>query len=84
MRKQEFCLGENKGADQLRSSCADLRIVQFLFFLNPKFQASSLLLCLYGSVCVGPCRKPLRPFSHDTAHFTAFLVLLVSEKKTKL
>ena len=28
------------------------RIVQFLFFLNPKFQASSLLLCLYRSVCV--------------------------------
>ena len=29
------------------------RIVQFLFFLNPKFQASSHLLCLHSSVCVG-------------------------------
>ena len=28
------------------------RIVQFLFFLNPTFQASSLLLCLYMLVCV--------------------------------
>ena len=34
------------------------RIVQFLLFLNPKFQASSHLLCLYSSVCVGPGRKP--------------------------
>ena len=32
------------------------RIVQFLFFLNPKFQASSPLLCLYSLVCVKPCR----------------------------
>ena len=28
------------------------QILQFLFFLNPKFQASSLLLWLYRSVCV--------------------------------
>ena len=32
------------------------RIVQFLFFLNPKFPASSNLLCLYSSVCVRPGR----------------------------
>ena len=37
------------------------RIVQFLFYLNPKFQASSLLLSLYRPVCVGPGRKPRRP-----------------------
>ena len=30
------------------------RIVQFLFYLNPKFQASSSFLCLYRPVCVGP------------------------------
>ena len=34
------------------------KIVQSLFFLNPKFQASSYLLWLYGPVCVGPGRKP--------------------------
>ena len=45
------------------------RIVQFLFYLNPKFQASSLLLCLYGLVCVGPVRKPHCWFSHEAAHF---------------
>ena len=53
VRKPDFCLGENKGADT--------RIVQFLFFLNPKFQASSLLLSLYSPVCVGPGRKSRRP-----------------------
>ena len=37
------------------------RIVQFLLFLNPKFQASSLLLLLYRSVRVRPDRKPRRP-----------------------
>ena len=41
------------------------RIVQFLFYLNPKFQASSSFLSLYRPVCVGPGRKPRRPvFSH--------------------
>ena len=37
------------------------RIVQSLYFLNPKFQASSHLLWLCRLVCVGPGRKPRRP-----------------------
>ena len=37
------------------------RIVQSLYFLNPKFQASSHLLWLYSPACVGPGRKPRRP-----------------------
>ena len=37
------------------------RIVQFLFYLNPKFQASSHLLWLYSPFCVGPGQKPRRP-----------------------
>ena len=36
-------------------------IVQSLFYLNPKFQASSHLLWLYSLVCVGPGRKPRKP-----------------------
>ena len=36
-------------------------IVQYLFFLKPEFQCSSLLLCLYSLVCVRPGRKPQRP-----------------------
>ena len=44
------------------------RIVQFLFYLNPKFQASSTFLCLYRPVYVGPVRKPHCWFSHEAAH----------------
>ena len=51
MRKQTLCICENKEADQLLGNReADLRafvfatlIVQSLYFLNPKFQASSHL-----------------------------------------
>ena len=43
------------------------QIVHFLFFLNLKFQDSSLLLCLCSSVCVGPVRKPYCWFSHEAA-----------------
>ena len=60
MRKPTICICENKGADQLCSYCtADqhlcfaIRIVQPLFFLNPKFQASSLLC---QTVKAGLCR----------------------------
>ena len=37
------------------------RIVQSLYFLNPKFQASSHLLRLNSPVCVGAGRNPRRP-----------------------
>ena len=43
MRKTDFCICENKDADQLRGYSAFVfatRIVQSLYFLNPKFQAS--------------------------------------------
>ena len=76
MGKPTICIGENKGADQLRGNReADqafviaTRIVQFLFYLNPKFQASSSFLCLYRSVCVGPVQKPHCWFSHEVAHY---------------
>ena len=67
--KNGFCICEHKDADQLRGNReADQRlcfryidIVQSLFFLNPKFQASSHLLWLYSPVCVRPGRKPRRP-----------------------
>ena len=68
MRKPAFCICENKNADQLRGNRkADHAlvfatwIVQFLFYLNPKFQASSHLLCLYSPVCMRAGRKPRRP-----------------------
>ena len=76
MRKPTICIGENKGADQLPSNCeADhalvfaTRIVQFLYFPNPKFPVSSHLLCLYSPVCVGRVQKPHCWFSHEAAQY---------------
>ena len=46
------------------------QIVQFLFYLNPKFQAYSSFLCLYRPVCVGPVRKPHCWFSHEAAQIS--------------
>ena len=79
MRKPAFCICENKDADQLRGNReADLisafvfatRIVQSLYFLNPKFQASGHLLWLYSLVCVGPGRKPRRPVFSERGSFS--------------
>ena len=74
--KPTICIGENKDADQLRGNAKlssafvfATRIVQFLFYINPKFQASSSFLYLYRSVSVGPVRKPQCWFSHEVAHF---------------
>ena len=44
------------------------KIVQFVYLLNPKFQASSLFLLQYRPVCVGPAWTPEDRFSSDTAH----------------
>ena len=49
------------------------RIVQSLYFLNPKFQASCHLLSLYSLVCVGPDRKPRRPVFSQRGSFTYLL-----------
>ena len=43
------------------------QIVQFLFYLNPKFLVSSSFLCLYKSVYVGPVRIPHCWFIHEEA-----------------
>ena len=37
-------------------------IVQCLYFLNPKVQASCYLMWWYSPVCAGPGRKPRRQF----------------------
>ena len=69
MGKPTICIYENKDADQLISAFVfATRIVQFLFYLNPKFQASSSFLCLNRPVCVRPVRKPHCWFSHEKAH----------------
>ena len=74
MRKAAFCICENKDADQLPGNReADhafvfaTRIIQSLYFLNPKFQAAIQLMWLYSPVCVGPGWKPEDRFSNKEA-----------------
>ena len=57
MGKPTICIGENKDTDSFAVTAKLIsafvfatRIVQFLFYLNPKFQASSSFLCLYRFV----------------------------------
>ena len=78
MRKPDFCICENKDADQLRGNHeADQRlcfrkIVQSLYYVNPKSQASSHLLWLYSPVYVGPGRKPRRPVFSQRCSYEMF------------
>ena len=78
MGKPTICIGENKTqisfavtAKLISAFVFAIRIVQFLFYLNPKFQASSSFLCLYKSVCVGPVRKPHCWFSNEATPFSS-------------
>ena len=67
MRKHDFCILENKGADQLSGySAADQRLCfHYVDSTSPlKFQASSHILLLYSRVCVG---NPEDRFSHEAA-----------------
>ena len=58
-----------------------IRIVQSLFYLNPKFQASSHLLWLYSPVCVGPGRKPQRPVFSQRGSFVFCSLRSASKRK---
>ena len=63
MRKPDLCLCSSqrqRSASQLQSAPL-LSLVQFLFFLNLKFQPSIHLLKLYRLVCVRLGRKSRRP-----------------------
>ena len=55
------------------------RIVQSLYFLNPKFQASRHLLLLYSPVCVRPGRKPRRPVFSERGSYCVSAQNQVSE-----
>ena len=61
MRKPFFCICKNKRQHAVSTFVFATRIVQSLYFLNTKFQASSHLLWLYSPVCAGSGRKPRRP-----------------------
>ena len=76
MRQPTICICENKGVDQLRGFTAQLisaivfatQIEQSLYFLNPKFQASSHLLLLFSPVCLDLVGNPEDRFSLNKAH----------------
>ena len=81
VRKPAFCICENKDADQLRSNCAaqlinavgfPTQIVQPLYFLYTKFQASGHLLWLYSLVCIGLVGTPSKPVFSQRGSFRNF------------
>ena len=65
-KKTDFCIYENKDVDQ---RLCFRYTEQSLYFLNPKFQASSHLLKLRSLVCVGHGRKPRRPVFSQRGSF---------------
>ena len=76
MRKHAFYKLKNKGADQLSSNSETdqclcfcyIYIVQSLYFLNPKFRASSYLLWLYSPVLSDLVGNHEDGFLYDAAH----------------
>ena len=68
MRKPDFAYAKTKTqisravtAQLISAFVFAIRIIQSIYFLNTKFQASSHILWLHSPVCVGPGRKPRRP-----------------------
>ena len=54
-----------------------IRIVQSVFYLYPKFQASSHLLWLYSPVSVGPGRKPRRPVFSERGSYMYIVYMYI-------
>ena len=87
LRKPAFCICGNKDADQLRGNreadqrlCFHYKVVQSLYYLNPKFQASSHLLRLYRPVGVGPGRNSRRPvFSERGSYLFLYTKHLIKQ-----
>ena len=91
MGKPTICIGETKtqisfavSAKLISAFVFATRIAQFLFYLNPKFQASSSFLCLYRPVCVGPVRKPHCWFSHEAAKLYSVGVFVTYTKHIRI
>ena len=57
------------------------RIVLFLFYLYPNFQASSCMLSVYSLVCVGPGQKPKLMVLSCTG---SYVILLFQLQKLRL
>ena len=70
MRKLAFCICKNKDTAQISSFvfASSIVLVQFLFLLNSKFQASSHLLWLNSLACVDVDGNHKDRFSRYGAH----------------
>ena len=74
MRKPAFRICETNGEDQLCGKRAADQRHRFCYtdkshyFLDPQFEASGHLLCLYSPVCVGPGREHKYRFYRYVAH----------------
>ena len=76
MRKQKAQISCAVTAQLISVFVFAIQVVQFLVFLNQKFQASNHLLRLYRLICVRPGRKPQRRvFLHCSS-----IVLMNSER----
>ena len=79
MRKTDFCIGENKGADQLRSNCeADQRLCfGYMDSTIPLLLTTEISMCnctgRFVSDLVG---NPEDRFSRVTAHFVWLFQIL--------
>ena len=71
LRKPAFCICENKDADQLRGNR----------YTDPKFQASSHLMC---PVCMGPGQKPRRPVFSERGSYKAHAENISRKSKNKI
>ena len=94
MGKPTTCLGENKGADQLRVTAKlfsafvfATRIVQFLYLLNPKFPAQ-FVSYLVGTQIVGFLmhRLKVKLMQYDTLRFCHVQghMMLLNENNSKV
>ena len=79
IRKPTICICENKGADQLCGNCT-ARILKFLFFLNPKFPASSH----HSLIFVRPGPKPRLLVFSGKGSFDIILFTKVKKQNTIL
>ena len=85
MRKPAFCICENEDADQLRSNCAADQRLCFRYTdstipLLPKSEISSLELSsvvVQPGLCLTKSETPKTRFSHNEAHLSLCLCLLM-------
>ena len=80
MRKQRRRSAFTVTAKLISAFVFTTRIVQFLFYLNLKFQVTSHLLWLYSLVCVRPGWKPRRPvFSQRGSYVVEYIWLKIQK-----